>query len=110
MDTVADDRTRRRGRARGVTPRHINPEQVVRVAPNLVKVGYLLHDGMVLDVDITHSVETGEPVTYTFETPHALIVADPDSEVYVYGRVDPDAATALKDAYEQTRHTGRRVG
>lgn len=85
------------------TPRLTNENQIVKVSPDKVEVGYLLHDGLVTDIEVRHDVWTGKPVEYVFETPHSLIVAGPDEEIFVYTRVVPEIALAVKAAYEAHR-------
>ena len=92
-----------RGRKTGVTPRFTTDDQVVRITPDLVQVGYLLHDGMVLDVEVRYSQSTGQPIEWWFETLHAVIHAGPDDEIYVYARVAPEIAADLRTKYEEMR-------
>ena len=82
-------------------PRLTNEEQVVKLDPSEVRVGYLLHDGMVTSIEIRYDPETGKPVEYLLDTPHAVIATKPGDQVIVYTRVTPEVAGLVMEAYEE---------
>lgn len=92
--------TRNRGRTSGITPRMTTEHHIVHIDPEHVEVGHLLHDGMVLGKEIRYNEETGKPDWYLFDTPHCLIVAEPGDTLSVYGRVVPEHAEKVREAYE----------